>query len=116
MSPIRFCLGALAAAVALLPSSSMSSVAAPQGHGGARHAGALATVAKVPVPDVPPSASLKAAADILRNAGLKVGQVHCGNGPTRFSPASGTSVSFGAAVDIYVNGSCGQVLPGAIFH
>ena len=76
-------------------------------------------LAKVAVPALPAGTDLHAARELLQKAGLSVGNIHCdpdkgaSGQVTRFSPASGTIVARGSAVDIHVTGHC-AFLPGQI--
>ena len=74
---------------------------------------------KVTVPALPAGTDAHAASELLQNAGLSVGNIRCDPGTgapgrvTRFSPASGSILQRGSAVDIYVSGHC-AFLPGGI--
>jgi hypothetical protein len=88
-------------------------------------------LARVAVPDLPAGTDAQAASDLLQKAGLSVGKIRCDSGAgasgqvTRFSPASGTMLARGAAVDIYVRGHCASrsmeiggiaTIVGIIYH
>jgi len=120
MSRTRFWIGGLVPVTILLPVAlTLASANAQEMNPDlvAAHAGLQLT--RIAVPALPAGTDAQAASDLLQKAGLSVGKIRCDSGGgasgkvTRFSPASGTMLVRGSAVDIYVGGHC-AFLPGQI--